>query len=106
MKSKLIDELMPHIKIFVKEKLKSFKQENEINNSNREFIKNKTSKILSYNKDKSNSNNFDLDTVLSTFNSKLVDETIDTCSGILDSSESKTIACRSNLSTPYISEKS
>ena len=65
-----------------------------------------TSKLFSYNKSNSNSNNFDLDTVLSTFNSKLVDETIDTCSSIPDSSESKTIACRSNLSTPYISKKS
>ena len=38
-------------------------------------------------------------------NSKLVDETINSCSNILDSSVSKTINCGSNLSTPQISEE-
>ena len=39
-------------------------------------------------------------------NSKLVDETINSCSSnILDSSISKTISCGSNLSTPQISEE-
>ena len=38
-------------------------------------------------------------------NSKLVDETINSCSNILDSSVSKTINCGSNLSTPQISKK-
>ena len=39
-------------------------------------------------------------------NSKLVDETINSCSSnILDSSVSKTINCGSNLSTPQISEE-
>ena len=39
-------------------------------------------------------------------NSKLVDETINSCSSnILDLSVSKTISCGSNLSTPQISEE-
>ena len=38
-------------------------------------------------------------------NSKLVDETINFCSNILDSSVSKTIKCGSNLSTPQISQE-
>ena len=38
-------------------------------------------------------------------NSKLVDETINSCNNILDSSVSKTINCGSNLSTPQISEE-
>lgn len=37
--------------------------------------------------------------------SKLINETMYTRSHILDSSVSKTIACRSNLSIPHISEK-
>ena len=118
---------MPYIKIFIKEELKFNKQENDLLNSNTEFIKslekeleflkqelvnkNKlielyTSKIFGNGKDNSNGSNFDLDTDLSTLNSKLVDETIDSrSSSILDSSESKTINCGSNLSTPQISEE-
>ena len=38
-------------------------------------------------------------------NSKLIDESINSCSNILDSSVSKTINCGSNLSTPQISEE-
>ena len=43
--------------------------------------------------------------VLSTLNSKLVDETINSCSNILNSSVSETVNCGSNLSTPQISEE-
>ena len=117
---------MPYIKIFIKEELKFSKQENDLVNSNTEIIKslekeleflkqelvNKiklielfTSKIFGNGKDNSNGSNFDLDTDLSTLNSKLVDETFNSCSNILDSSVSKIINCGSNLSTPPISEE-
>ena len=43
--------------------------------------------------------------LISTLNSKLVDETINFDSNILRSSVSKTINCGSNLSTPQISEE-
>ena len=56
-------------------------------------------------KNLNNGRNFDLDTDLSTFNSKLVYETINSCSNILDSSASKTINCGSNPSTPRIREE-
>ena len=65
-----------------------------------------TSKVFTNNKDNNNSNDVDLDFDLSTFNSKLVDEFIDTCSSILNSTESEAVVCRSNLSTPHRSEKS
>ena len=115
---------MPYIKIFIKEELKFSKQENDLVNSNTEIIKslekeleflkqelvNKiklielyTSKIFGNGKDNSNGSNFDTD--LSTLNSKLVNETINSCSNIIDSSVSKTINCRLNLSTPQISEE-
>ena len=120
MKSKLLD------KIFIKEELKFSKQEKDSVNKNTEIIKslekeleipkqelvnkNKlielcTSKIFDNGKDSSNGSNFDLDTDLSTLNSKLVDKTINSCSNILDSSVGKTINSRSNLSTPQISEE-
>ena len=38
-------------------------------------------------------------------NSKLIDETINSCCNILDSSVSKAINCGSNLSTPQINEE-
>ena len=41
-------------------------------------------KIFGNGKDNSNGSNFDLDTDLSTLNLKLVDETINSCSNILD----------------------
>ena len=118
---------MPYIKIFIKKELKFNKQENDLVNSNTEIIKslekeleflkqelfNKskfielyTSIIFGNGKDNSNGSNFDLDTDLSTLNSKLVNENINSCSSnILDSSVSKTINCGSNLSTPQISEE-
>ena len=117
---------MSYIKIFIKEELKVSKQENDLVNSNTEMIKslekrlellkqelvnkNKlielyTSKIFGNDKDNSNSSKFDLGTDLSTLNSKMVDETINSCSNILDSSVSKTINCGSNLITPQISEE-
>ena len=104
---KLLDEFMPYIKIFIKKELKFSKQENDLVNSNTEIIKslekelellkqeivnkNKlaelyTSKIFGNDKDNSNGSNFDLDPDLSTFNSKLVNETINSCSNIQDSS--------------------
>ena len=58
-----------------------------------------TSKILGNSKDNNNDNDFDLVTHLSTLNSKLVEETINSCNNMLDSSVSKTVDCRSNLST-------
>ena len=64
-----------------------------------------TSKIFDNGKDSSNGSNFDLDTDLSTLNSKLVDKTINSCSNILDSSVGKTINSRSNLLTPQSSEE-
>ena len=110
LKSKLLDEFMPYIKIFIKEELKFNKQENNLVNSNTKIIKSlekeleflrqelvnknklielNTSKIFGNGKGNSNGKNFDLDTDLSTLNSKLVDETINSCSSnILDSSVS------------------
>ena len=117
---------MPYLKIFIKEELKFSKQENDLINSNTEIIKflekelevlkqelvnkNKlielyTSKIFDNGKDNSNGSKFDFDTDQSTLKSKLVDETINSCSNILDSSVSKTINCGSNLSTTKISEE-
>ena len=126
LKSKLLDEIMPYIKILIKEELKFSKQENDLVNSNTEIIKslenkveflkqelvnkNKlielyTSKICGNGKDNNKGSNFDLDTDLSTLNSKLVEETINSCSNILNSSVSETVDCGSNLSTPQISEE-
>ena len=76
----------------------------ELVNKNK-FIELYTSKIFGNGKDNSKSSNFDLDTDLSTLNSKLVDETINSCSNILNSSVSETVSCGSNLSTPQISEE-
>ena len=39
LKSKLLDEIMPYIKILIKEELKFSKQENDLVNSNTEIIK-------------------------------------------------------------------
>ena len=39
LKSKLLDEIMPYIKVFIKEELKFSKQENDLVNSNTEIIK-------------------------------------------------------------------
>ena len=93
LKSKLLDEFKPYIRIFIKGELKFSKQENDLVNSNTEIIKslekeleflkqelvnkNKlielyTSKIFGNGKDNSKSSNFDLDNDLSTMNSKLV----------------------------------
>ena len=126
LKSNLLDESMPHIKILIKEELKFGKEENDIVNSNTEIIKslekeleflkqelaykNKlielyTSKIFGNDKNNSKGSNFDLDTELSTFNLKLVDETINSCSDILNSLVSETVNCGSNLSTPQISKE-
>ena len=109
LKSKLSDEVLPYIKIFIKEELKFSKQKNDLVNSNTEIIKsfekeleflkqNKlielyTSKIFGNGKDSSKGSNFDLDTDLSTLNSKLVDKTINSCSNILNSSVSETVNC-------------
>ena len=114
MKPKPLDELMPHIQMFGKDELKFSKQENDLNtnidiikflekeleflkqelvNKNKLiYVKNKlyTSKTFSNSKDNSDGNNFDLDTGLS-LNSKLVNETINSCSNIIDSSVSKTM---------------
>ena len=84
--------------------------EKEIEFLKQELVKNKfielyTSKIFGNGKDNSKGSNFDLDTDLSTLNSKLVDETINSCSNILNSSVSETVSCGSNLSTPQISEE-
>ena len=76
----------------------------ELVNKNK-FIELYTSKIFGNGKDNSKGSNFDLDTDLSTLNSKLVDETINSCSNILNSSVSETVSCGSNLSTPQISEE-
>ena len=76
----------------------------ELVNENK-FIELYTSKIFGNGKDNSKGSNFDLDTDLSTLNSKLVDETINSCSNILNSSVSETVSCGSNLSTPQISEE-
>ena len=109
LKSKLLDELMPHIQMFGKDELKFSKQENDLDNTNIEiikflekefeflkqelvnknkliYVKNKlyTSKTFSNSKDNSDGNNFNLDTGLS-LNSKLVNETINSCSNIIDS---------------------
>ena len=126
LKPKLLDEFIPYFKYFIKEELKFSKQENVLANSNtdiikslekeheylkqelvykNEFIELCTSKIFGNSKDNSNGSNFNFDTDLSTLNLKLVDETINSCSNIRDSSVSKTMDCGSNLSTPQISEK-
>ena len=114
LKSKLLDEIMPYIKVLIKEELKSSKQENALVNSNTEIIKSSekeleflkqelvnknklielyTTKIFGNGKDNSKGSNFDLDTDLSTLNSKLVDETINSCSNILNSSVIETVNC-------------
>ena len=126
LKSKLLDEIVPYIKIFIQEELKFCKQENDLANSNTKVIrslekeleflkpelvnKNKlielyTSKTFNNGKDNSNCRNFDLCTDLSTLNLKLVDEIINSCSNILNSSISETVNYGSNLSTPQISEQ-
>ena len=63
------------------------------------------SKLFRNGKNNNNGISFDLDTDLSTLNSKLVDEPINSCSNILNSSVSKTVNWESNLSTPQISEE-
>ena len=115
LKSKLLDELTPHTQMFGKDELKFSKQENDLDNTNIEiikflekefeflkqelvnknkliYVKNKlyTSKTFSNSKDDSDGNNFDLETGPS-LNSKLVNETISSCSNIIDSSVSKTM---------------
>ena len=108
---------MPYVKILIKEELKFSKQENDLANSNTEIMKslekeleflkqelvNKkklielyTSKIFGIGKNNSKGSNFDLDTNLPTLNSKLVDETINSCINILNSSVSETVNCGSN----------
>ena len=117
LKYKSLDEFMPYIRIFKKEELKFCKQENDLVNSNTEIIKslerqleflkqelvnkNKlvelyTSKIFGNDKDNSKGRNLDLDTELCTLNSKLVDETINSCSNILNLVISKIVNCGSN----------
>ena len=117
---------MPYIKILIKGELKFSKEENDIVNSNTEIIKslekeleflkqelvNKnrltelyTSKIFGNGKNKSKGSNFDIDTELSTLNSKLVDETINSCRNIINSSVSEIVNCGSNLLKPQISEE-
>ena len=117
---------MPQIKLLIKEEPKFSKEKNDIVNSNTEIIKslekelkflkqelvnkNKlielyTSKIFGNGKNNSKGSNFDLDTELLTLNSKLIDETINSCSNIINSSVSGTVNCGSNLSTPQISEE-
>ena len=105
---------MPYIKILIKEEIKFSKQENDIVNSNKEIIKslekvlkflkqelvNKliemyVSKICGNRKENSNGSIFNLDTDLLALNSRLVDETIISCSNIQDSSVSYTINCES-----------
>ena len=125
LKSKLLDEFMPYIKIFITEELKFSKQKNDLVNSNTEIIKSLerqleflkqelfnesklielyTSKIFGSGKDNSKGSNFDLDNDLSTFNSKLVDETINSCSNILNSSVSKTVNFGLNLSNLSVNQ--
>ena len=125
LKSKLLDEFMPYIKIFITEELKFSKQKNDLVNSNTEIIKSLerqleflkqelfnesklielyTSKIFGSGKDNSKGSNFDLDNDLSTLNSKLVDETINSCSNILNSSVSKTVNFGSNLSNLSVNQ--
>ena len=117
---------MLYINIFIKQELKFSKEENDLVNRNaviikplekeQEFLKQElvnknkviemyTSKIFGIDKDKSKVINFDLDTNQSTLNSKLVDETINSCSNILNSSVSETVNYGSNLSTHRISEE-
>ena len=64
-----------------------------------------TSKIFDNGKDSCKGRNFDLDTDLSTLNSKLLDKTINFHSNILDSSASKAVNSGPNLSTSQISEE-
>ena len=63
-----------------------------------------TSKIFGNDKDNSKGINFDLDTNQSALNSKLVDETINSCSNILNSSVSKTVNFGSNLSNLSVNQ--
>ena len=112
--------------MFIKVELKFSKQENDLVDSNTEIIKslekelefpkeelvNKNklielykSKIFGSSKNSSKGSNFDLDTDLSTLNSKLVDETVNSCNQILDASVSKTVICGSNLSAPQNNEE-
>ena len=102
----------------MKEELKFNKQKNDLVNSNTEIIKslekeleflkqelvnkNKviglyTSRLFGNGKDNGKGSNFDLDTDLSTLNSKLGDETTNSCSNILNSSVIETVNCGSNL---------
>lgn len=78
--------------------LKFLKQENA--NKNKLVILH-TSKVFGSNKD-NNGNDFDLDTNLSTFKSKLSDEIIDIYNNIFDSSVVKTI----NLLSKFINTSS
>ena len=100
LKHKLLDELMPHIKIFVKEQVKFSKQEDhssiiiiESLEKELEFLKQElvnksklielyTSKAFSNSKGKSNGKDFDLNTDLLILNLKLVAETINYCSNM------------------------
>ena len=114
---------MPYIKVFIKEELRFRKQENDLVNGNTEIIKSlekeleflkrelvnkinlQKSKIFGSGKDSSKGSNVDLDTDLSTFNSRLVDEIINSCSNILDSPVGETINCGLNLSKPQINKE-
>ena len=113
-----VEDLVKHLQW----KIKLSKPGNEIDNRNREIMKslerelkflkqenankNKlvilhTSKVFGSNKD-NNGNDFDLDTNLSTFKSKLSDEIIDIYNNIFDSSVVKTI----NLLSKFINTSS
>ena len=63
------------------------------------------STIFGNGKDNSIGSHFDIDTDLSTLNSKLVDETTNSCSHSLDSSVTNIVNCGSNLSAPKISDE-
>ena len=76
----------------------------EIVNKNK-LVERYTSKIFGNGKDNTKGSNFDLYTDLSTLNSKLFDETINSYSNILNSSVSESVNYRSNLSTPQVSEE-
>ena len=97
---------MTYFKISIKLELKFSKKENDLVINNTEIIKslekeleflklelvnkNKliklyTSKLFGNGKDNSNGSNFDLDIDLSTLNSELVNEIINSCTNILDS---------------------
>ena len=117
---------MLYINIFIKQELKFSKEENDLVNRNaviikplekeQEFLKQElvnknkviemyTSKIFGNDKDNSKGINLDLDTNQSALNSKLVDETINSCSSILNSSVNETENYGSNLLTHQISEE-